>query len=316
MTTRTTLWALALSFAALAALPGDVSAGPPTQQPRSLDEVERTLAQLDKRESEAKRERDALVREAASLHSRAVARGRLYVRLRRAGLLPVSGGFDDLIDHAARVERLRRALARDLAREKQLVKRRTEVAKQLETLRAQRDVLEAQHQAMDKARSVLLAAEDRAMAFERAFSSSGSTNHTAIYGAGIGPSDPSELSSGFASLKGRLPFPVPGRAEIRSARRSGGPGLEMRVATGSAVRAVYAGRVAFADRYADYGSTVIVDHGDSHYSVSANLSDIAVSAGDQVSTGSRLGNVGPGGVLYIEIRVGTDTADPAEWFGI
>ncbi len=78
-------------------------------------------------------------------------------------------------------------------------------------------------------------------------------------------------------MKGRLPFPLPGRAEIRSARRPGadGPGLEMRVPRGSPVRAVYAGRVAFADSYAAYGKTIILDHGNSYYTVSANLEDIA-----------------------------------------
>jgi septal ring factor EnvC (AmiA/AmiB activator) len=174
---------------------------------------------------------------------------------------------------------------------------------------------------MAQARTALLAASDRALAFQRAFESSGPAQHTAVYGAGVGPSDPSELGTGFAAMKGRLPFPLPGRAEIRSARRSGadGPGLEMRVPRGSPVRAVYAGRVAFADTYAAYGKTVILDHGNSYYTVSANLEDVLVKAGDEVTAGTRIasvGDMGQGAMLYFEIRVGTDTVDPAEWFGI
>jgi septal ring factor EnvC (AmiA/AmiB activator) len=41
--------------------------------------------------------------------------------------------------------------------------------------------------------------------------------------------------------------------------------------------------------------------------------------GDDVTAGARLGTVGDmgqGTMLYFEIRQGTDTVDPAEWFGI
>ncbi len=85
---------------------------------------------------------------------------------------------------------------------------------------------------------------------------------------------------------------------------------------GSVVRAVYAGRVAFSDSYAEYGNTVIVEHGSSYYTVSASLGEIAVAVGDDVAAGTRLGTVGRDGALYIEVRVGTETVDPAEWFGL
>ena len=75
---------------------------------------------------------------------------------------------------------------------------------------------------------------------------------------------PAELDrrSGFRSLMGRLPFPIAGRAEVRkvSRRGAGGPGVELTALDGAPVRSVAAGRVAFADTYADYGLTVIVDH--------------------------------------------------------
>jgi murein hydrolase activator len=157
------------------------------------------------------------------------------------------------------------------------------------------------------------------LGFERAFTSQGGTAHTAIYGAG--PADPADVASGFASMKGRLPFPLAGRTEIHSARRSGadGPGLEMRAPRGTPVRSVFPGRVAFADDYAAYGRTVILEHGGGFYSVSANLDEIAVSAGEDVLAGARLGTVGDtgaGSLLHFEIRSGADTLDPAEWFGI
>jgi len=174
---------------------------------------------------------------------------------------------------------------------------------------------------MSSAQNALLSEQDRANAFARAFSGGVGSAHTAVYGAGVGPSDPSTASGGFASLKGRLPFPITGRSEIRSARRAGseGPGLEMFAPSGSVVRAVHAGRVAFADAYAAYGRTVILDHGGGYYTVSANLGTIDVKVGDDLPFGSRLGTVGSSDGaprLYFEIRAGTSTVAPTEWFGI
>jgi septal ring factor EnvC (AmiA/AmiB activator) len=179
--------------------------------------------------------------------------------------------------------------------------------------------LQAEQAALARAEDALLSAQDRERAFQRAFETS-SSGHTAVYGA-QGPSDPRELSVGFSAMRGRLPFPIAGRAEIKSARRSGadGPALEMRAPLGTVVRAVYPGRVAFADAYAEYGKTVIIDHGNRHYTVSANLGSIDVRVGDEVVSNTRIGSVGDSGtgaLLYFEIRVGTETVDPAEWFGI
>lgn len=325
--------AILFGVSAAAALPGaaaDVAEQPGDEPlapaplvapalPSPMSEVDRALDEIDRQERELKKELGDLGRQSESAHARTIARGRAYVRLARAGLLPVGSGFEALVDHAAKVERVRRALGRDLDSERQLAERRVEIGKQLEKLKLKRGPLEVQQRALASARDALLQAQDRALAFQRAFESSGS--HTAVYGAGVGPSDPADLARGFAAMKSRLPFPIPGRAELKSARRPGtdGPGIEMRAPRGTPVRAVYQGRVAFADEYAGYGKTVILDHGDSYYTVSANLSDIAVKAGDDVTTGSRVGSVGDmgqGPLLYFEIRKGTETVDPAEWFGI
>ncbi len=73
----------------------------------------------------------------------------------------------------------------------------------------------------------------------------------------------------------------------------------------------------FADSYADYGSTVIIDHGARHYTVSASLAAVEVKVGDEVNAGERLGSVGgTPSALYFEVRVGKDTVDPSEWLGL
>jgi murein hydrolase activator len=282
-------------------------------------DLERELATLDRREAETKQELDALSRDSEVLRARTLARGRAYTRLARAGLLPVGGGFEAFVEHAARLERLHRSLARDLAQERQTFERRTALAKQLAGINARRGPLAAEHRALAQAQTALLAAQDRDQAFERAFMGSAFDDHTAVYGAP--PSSLSAATSGFAGLKGNLPFPMSGRSEIRSSRRAGssGPGLSMHAPAGSVVRAVFPARVAFADSYADYGRTVILDHGGGYYTVSANLGEIEVKVGDDVKGGARIATLGSGSagsMLYFEIRIGQETADPAEWFGI
>jgi len=284
-------------------------------------DAERRLNELNRQTLAGKAELERLGKETDSAHARTVTRGRVYVRLAKAGLLPVGGGFEALVEHAVRLERLRNAIGRDLSLERELSLRRVALGRQLLDLETRRSTLENEVRAMSAARNALLSEQDRANAFSRAFSGSVGSSHTAVYGAGVGPSDSAPPSGSFASLKGRLPFPITGRSEIRSAERGGSetPGLEMFAPSGSVVRAVQAGRVAFADSYAAYGRTVILDHGGGYYTVSANLGSIDVKVGDDLSSGTRLGTVGGGdgpSRLYFEIRAGKSTLPPAEWFGI
>jgi len=284
-------------------------------------DAERRLGELTRQTQAGNAELERLGKDSDAAHARTVTRGRVYVRLAKVGLLPVGGGFEALVDHAVRLERLRNAIGRDVKLERELNARRLALGKKLLEIEARRATLETEVQAMSAAHNALLSEQDRADAFTRAFSGGVGSSHTAVYGAGVGPSDATAASGGFASLRGRLPFPITGRSEIRTAQRAGseGPGLEMFAPSGSVVRAVHAGRVAFADSYAAYGRTVILDHGGGYYTVSANLGTIDVKVGDDLPFGSRLGTVGAvdgAPRLYFEIRAGTATVAPAEWFGI
>lgn len=259
--------------------------------------------------------------QARQVQLRSVARGRAYVRLTRAGLLPASAGVESLIEHAANVERLRRALDRDVQMQDELRDRKAKLLKKNAELDERLEAMQAERQLMETNRVTLEAARDRALAFERAFAGGEVPAHTAVYGAGVGPSEPIPVTSGFAALKGRLPFPLTGRTEVRPAKRraASGPALEMLGPPGSVVAAVYPGTVAFADEYADYGKSIIVDHGDGYFTVSANLASIDVKVGEDVGSGGRLATISSDparAALYFEIRRGTDTLDPAEWFGL
>jgi murein DD-endopeptidase MepM/ murein hydrolase activator NlpD len=303
------------------ALPVEPAAAPaPRNVPSAAADLEKVLGDLQREERGLQTRFEALGKEANDAGARALARGRVYARLARAGLLPVGGGFRALVDHATRLERLRHGFEVDLALQKRATFERGAVARKLEELKLRIAPLLTEREALARVEIALLSADDRERAFQRAFEGAAAADHTAVYGA-LGPSDPSEVRAGFAGMRGRLPVPIAGRAEIKPARRVGseGPGLEMRAPLGTPVRAVYPGRVAFADSYADYGKTVIIDHGGRNYSVSANLGAIDVQVGDQVEVNTRLGTVGDvgrGALVYVEIRVGTETVDPSPWFGL
>jgi septal ring factor EnvC (AmiA/AmiB activator) len=174
---------------------------------------------------------------------------------------------------------------------------------------------------MDAARLAMQDEVRRQEAFDRAFQASNPVGrgYVAVYG-GNGTSFDS-TAGGFAAARGRLLFPVAGRAEVRPSHREGtdGPGLEIQAAIGSVVRAVFAGRVAFADRYGSYGRIVILDHGDRYYTVSGDLSSIDVKIGQELGAGERIGTVGDDGqgpMLYFEVRHGSQAVPPAPWLGL
>jgi len=286
----------------------------------ALAALDRRIADLDAEEETSKRELSELGARIAEAHGRSLNRGRAFYRLTRAGMLPVGGGFNELVSHAMRVERSRRGLATDLASEKKLRARGGDLSRALERVARDRVALGSQRNAMDAARLAVADESRRQSAFDRAFATSnGQSEYVAVYG-GNGAA-PDHGGGGFQSSKGRLLFPLSGRSEVRPAKREGtdGPGLEIRSTLGAPVRAVFGGRVAFADRYGPYGRLVIVDHGDHYYSVSGNLANMEKKVGEEVTAGERIGTVGDegkGALLYFEVRHGTETLPPSPWLGI
>jgi murein DD-endopeptidase MepM/ murein hydrolase activator NlpD len=293
----------------------------PTDPALALAALDRKIADLDAEEQSDKAELSRLGGEIARNHARVVAHGKAFYKLTRAGLLPVGAGFGAFVSHAMHVERARRMVAADVGNDARERARAGELARGLERVARDRVALASQRTAMDAARLAMEDEQRRTAAFDRAFeSSTGAGNdYVAVYGGnGLGPDTP---AAGFAAARGRLLFPVVGRAEVRPAHREGtdGPGLEVHAPVGTVVRAVYVGRVAFADRYGPYGRIVILDHGDHFYTVSGDLADVDVKIGQDVEAGERIGTVGDDGqgpMLYFEVRHGSQTVPPASWLGL
>jgi len=309
---------------------GATAIAPPPAPPAPLDnpllrasiagELDRAAAILAAEERQAREEYDTSHGELLDTERRIILETRAYVRLTRAGLLPISAGLDHLLERAARMARLKHSLEQNLRKSRALSKKVVDLGQKLANLQKQRGPLAPEQLERIRARLTMEEAKERALAFERAFATSQApgSGHTAVYGA---PAGGAVASTGFSTMKGRLPFPVAGRAEIILAKRpsGGGPGLELRVPAGAEVQAVFPGRVVFADRYADYGRTVILDHGDGYFSVSAGLERVAVTVGQDLSFGARvglLGNEGGRASLYFELRQSGDPIEPAPWFGL
>lgn len=97
-------------------------------------------------------------------------------------------------------------------------------------------------------------------------------------------------------------------------------GRDFAAPTGTPVRAVASGRVVEAGWDGPYGRVVVLAHAHAHGTLTryAHLSSDAVSVGDRVEAGERIGRVGStgnttGSHLHLEVIVSGDLTDPARW---
>ena len=91
-------------------------------------------------------------------------------------------------------------------------------------------------------------------------------------------------------------------------------------ASTSTARSGDAGRVVFAGKYAAYGNTVVLDHGEHYFSLYASLQRIDVTVGQalpelgRVGWVTRQGQQPPG--LYFELRHRERVLKARSWLGI
>lgn len=132
--------------------------------------------------------------------------------------------------------------------------------------------------------------------------------------------------SGFELQKGLLDFPVNGDVvgffgkEIDKDSKTPvyRKGIEILAGMGSAIRAVYGGKVIFADQFKGYGLMVIIDHGGGFYTLYANASRLMKKMNDEINKGDIIGEIGESGatgepVLYFEVRRGGKPENPMNW---
>ncbi len=148
---------------------------------------------------------------------------------------------------------------------------------------------------------------------------------------------PVETQQNFGQLRGRLPWPVPGRMTTHyqesraNATRSVAValpvageaanvrwnGVMIETAPGAKVRAPYFGRVIYADWLQGLGLLIIIGHSGNYMTLYGHAEVLYKSVGDWVAPGDVIAAVGDAGAvrpqLYFEIRDGRKPVDPKIW---
>ncbi|MBI5633721.1 MAG: peptidoglycan DD-metalloendopeptidase family protein [Nitrospirae bacterium] len=131
---------------------------------------------------------------------------------------------------------------------------------------------------------------------------------------------------GFAQLKGKLLWPADGKIAIPYGSHKDPQfdtpvfrnGIHIQTDSSGDARAVYEGKVIFAEWFKGFGQLVIINHGSGYHTLYGNLAEIFSKVGDIIKEKQMIGKVGTSGVLnaqgiYFEIRYKGKPLDPAQW---
>ena len=130
----------------------------------------------------------------------------------------------------------------------------------------------------------------------------------------------------FAKQRGKLSWPVQGplvgkfgpHKHKKLGTITNNPGIDIAAAKGKGVRSVLDGIVVAITWIPGYGNTIIVDHGDSYYTVYAHVDNIQVNINGYVLRDQVVAQVSDtgsldGARLHFEVWKGKDKEDPLKW---
>lgn len=135
-----------------------------------------------------------------------------------------------------------------------------------------------------------------------------------------------ELSKGFETNRGKLPWPVASgvvidafgkhKHAIATKVEVDNSGIDIQTSTGAKARAVFEGTVSSVMNIAGAGQTVIINHG-KYFTVYCNLSGATVKKGDAVTTKQIIGTVSNNedgvAVMNFQVWKGSDKMNPSGW---
>ena len=225
-----------------------------------------------------------------------------------------AGNIDAVVEEIRKLDELRAQIAAEAARIQQLARARyDELGRLNASQESRKEVLASLRRRMaDEGREVeRLAAQEKDL--QRLINEL--TSILSDY--------PIASEQPFSEHRGRLTWPVAGTLlhDFGQPRAGGGikwNGVVLAAPRGREVRAVYHGRVAFADWLAGMGLLVIVDHGEGYLTLYGYNETIQANAGDWVAPGDVIATVGDSGGqpqsgLYFELRRGTRPENPRRW---
>ena len=146
---------------------------------------------------------------------------------------------------------------------------------------------------------------------------------TRIQGVTAAAPLPTELGLRFATQRGKLSLPISGNLLGRygTPTRVGNlrwRGVFLAAPAGQAVKAIFRGRVVYADWLPGFGLLLILEHGDGYMSLYAHSQSLFKTVGDWVDAGEIIatsGNTGspPRAGLYFEVRHNGRPRNPLLW---
>ncbi len=129
--------------------------------------------------------------------------------------------------------------------------------------------------------------------------------------------------SAFEARKGRLPWPMKGRVtnafgNSRADGRLTWHGMVIAAEEGTAVQAVFRGRVVFANWLRGFGLLTIIDHGGGYMTLYGHADVLLKTVGDWAEGGETIARAGRSGGqrtsgLYFEVRQKGVARDPIGW---
>lgn len=127
----------------------------------------------------------------------------------------------------------------------------------------------------------------------------------------------------FKSQKGKMPWPAKGKLKARfgSAKRGGlkWDGVLIGGPEGREVKAVYDGKVVFADWLRGFGLMLILDHGDGYMTLYGHNQSLAKQPGELVNAEEVIAALGSSGGqtesgVYFAMRYKGQPINPEQWF--
>lgn len=241
-----------------------------------------------------------------------------------------SGSFSEFLNNLSLVEKvytsdqdvleeLQKAYDEIDAKKKEIETLQAELSESKVTMEEQKSSLEADKASVEKKKSEIAAdsaetqreldkLEADAQALTSSIRNSGSSSSSSKYNGGIMawpvPSCHT-ISSGYG---GRI-HPTTGKYKFHG-------GLDIPGSYGSAIVAANSGKVIWAGNRGDsYGNYVIIDHGGGVSTLYGHSSKVLVSAGQSVSRGQRIANVGSTGRstgphCHFEVRINGSRVNP------
>ncbi len=214
----------------------------------------------------------------------------------------------DTLDTAGRLADQREALTRERADLDAWVEREASRSGELERIRRRQQYLltrAGRERSELAARAGVLADKERKLA----------RLLDALYGRSGEPLGGTPITE----FRGALDWPARGavvtrfgpRLDPRYGTRLPHNGVDIALASGAEVRAVFPGKVLFAAPFAGYGPTAVVHHPGRVFTLYAGLAALRVGEGDVLSLGQVIGTAA--GDLYFEIREENRPQDPLSW---